>query len=94
MKLGLGTTNGFAIGILRITSKYFEERYNPTNTLDLDSLLLSSILIQIRFWDCSGKMESFFKVTSQWTQPPGKEEIARVFADHDMKVVGPPLEMK
>ena len=42
----------------------------------------------------AGKMESFFKVTSLWTQPPGKEEIAKVFSDHDMKVVGPPLEMK
>ncbi|MBC7390611.1 MAG: cupin domain-containing protein [Opitutaceae bacterium] len=41
----------------------------------------------------AGKMETFFKVTSQWTSPPNKEEIARVFAEHDMKVVGPPLEM-
>ncbi len=26
-----------------------------------------------------------------WTSPPTQEEIKQVFADHDMKVVGPPL---
>jgi quercetin dioxygenase-like cupin family protein len=39
----------------------------------------------------AGKMETFFKVTDKWTSPPTKEEIAKVFEDHDMKVVGPPL---
>ncbi len=39
----------------------------------------------------AGKMEDFFAVSNSWTSPPTKEEIARVFADHDMKVVGPPL---
>jgi quercetin dioxygenase-like cupin family protein len=41
----------------------------------------------------AGKMEAFFKATSQWTSPPTKEEIAKVFADHDMKVVGAPLKV-
>lgn len=40
----------------------------------------------------AGKMESFFQVTDQWTSPPSKEEIAKVFEDHDMKVVGAPLK--
>lgn len=40
----------------------------------------------------AGKMEDFFFVTDQWTSPPTKEEIAKVFADHDMQVVGPPLK--
>lgn len=40
----------------------------------------------------AGKMEAFFQVTDKWTSPPTKEEIAKVFADHDMKVVGPPLQ--
>ena len=40
----------------------------------------------------SGKIEEFFKLTSLWTSPPSKEEIAKVFADHDMVVVGPPLK--
>lgn len=39
----------------------------------------------------AGKMEDFFATTDKWVSPPTKEEIARVFADHDMKVVGPPL---
>ena len=39
----------------------------------------------------AGKMEAFFQATSHWTSPPSSEEISQVFADHDMKVVGPPL---
>jgi quercetin dioxygenase-like cupin family protein len=41
----------------------------------------------------AGKMEAFFKVTDQWTIPPSKAEIDKVFEDHDMKVVGPPLKV-
>jgi quercetin dioxygenase-like cupin family protein len=40
----------------------------------------------------AGKMEAFFQVTDQWTTPPSKEEINKVFEDHEMKVVGPPLK--
>jgi quercetin dioxygenase-like cupin family protein len=39
----------------------------------------------------AGKMEEFFAVTDKWTSPPTKEEIVKVFADHEMQVVGPPL---
>ncbi|MCF3107996.1 cupin domain-containing protein [Niabella sp. CC-SYL272] len=40
----------------------------------------------------AGRMEDFFAATSQWTSTPTKEVIANVFADHGMKVVGPPLK--
>jgi quercetin dioxygenase-like cupin family protein len=40
----------------------------------------------------AGKMEDFFKVTDEWTAPPTKELVAKTFADHDMEVVGPPLQ--
>lgn len=36
----------------------------------------------------AGKMEAFFKTTDKWTALPSKADIAKVFADHDMKVVG------
>lgn len=42
----------------------------------------------------AGKMEAFFAVTDAWTSPPAPGEIARVFQEHDMKVVGPPLSVK
>jgi quercetin dioxygenase-like cupin family protein len=42
----------------------------------------------------AGKMEAFFQVTDQWTSPPSKEEIAKVFEEHDMKVVGAPLKVE
>ncbi|MEO6303027.1 MAG: cupin, partial [Bacteroidia bacterium] len=41
----------------------------------------------------AGKMEEFFAVTDKWTSAPSKEEIAKVFNDHDMQVVGAPLKV-
>ena len=41
----------------------------------------------------AGKMEAFFKVTDAWSSPPSVEEIANIFREHDMKVVGPPLKI-
>lgn len=40
----------------------------------------------------AGAMEGFFRTTDAWQTPPLKEEIARVFAAHGMRVVGPPLK--
>lgn len=40
----------------------------------------------------AGKMEAFFAATDQWTSRPSKAEIAKVFLDHGMKVVGDPLK--
>lgn len=40
----------------------------------------------------SVKMESFFKTIGSLSAPPTPEEGAKIFADHDMKVVGPPLQ--
>jgi quercetin dioxygenase-like cupin family protein len=36
----------------------------------------------------AGKMEAFYEVTDKWTSTPSKEEIEKVFVDHDMKLVG------
>lgn len=41
----------------------------------------------------AGKMEDFFKKTDLWTTPPTKEEIAKVFEESDMIVVGLPLKV-
>ena len=40
----------------------------------------------------AGKMEDFFRTTDAWTLPPSPQEITKVFEDHEMKVVGPPLK--
>lgn len=39
----------------------------------------------------AGDMEGFFRETASWNAPPTKEEVARVFEAHGMRVVGPPL---
>ena len=40
----------------------------------------------------SGKMEDYFRVLGNLTAPPTPEDGAKIFADHDMIVVGPPLQ--
>jgi quercetin dioxygenase-like cupin family protein len=42
----------------------------------------------------AGKMEDFFKVTDSWISQPSNEDIIKVFEEHDMKVVGPPLKIE
>ena len=41
----------------------------------------------------AGKLENFFVTMAALTHEPSQEEIARIFADNDMKVVGPPLKI-
>lgn len=41
----------------------------------------------------AGKMEGFFAATARWATPPDKDEIVKVFAEHGMQVVGPPLRI-
>ncbi|WP_461091767.1 cupin domain-containing protein [Spirosoma gilvum] len=41
----------------------------------------------------AGKLEEFFVVMSSLTKEPTPQEIAKIFADHDMQVVGPPLKV-
>ncbi|NNF19199.1 MAG: cupin domain-containing protein [Flavobacteriaceae bacterium] len=41
----------------------------------------------------AGKMEQFFLTLSGLDHEPGKDEIAKIFLDHEMEVVGPPLEI-
>lgn len=40
----------------------------------------------------SGKMEDFFRTIGNLTSPPTSEQGAKIFTDHDIKVVGPPLQ--
>lgn len=39
----------------------------------------------------SGKMEDYFRKLAAFQGPPTPEEGAKLFSDHGMKVVGPPL---
>ena len=39
----------------------------------------------------SGKMEDFFRTIGALKEPPSPEQGAKIFAEHEMKVVGPPL---
>lgn len=41
----------------------------------------------------AGKMEDFFRANEAMSGPPTPEQGAKLFADHEMKVVGPPLQM-
>lgn len=46
------------------------------------------------FFTPSGKMEDFFRALSGLKGKSSPQEFAKIFADHDMKVVGPPLKIE
>lgn len=41
----------------------------------------------------AGKMEEFFSYMNSLTAPPSDDEMNKIHAAHDMKVVGPPLNV-
>ncbi len=41
----------------------------------------------------AGKMENFFVAVSALDHEPGKEEMAELFVENEMKIVGPPLKI-
>jgi len=45
----------------------------------------------IYFLQPAGKMEEFFSYMNKLKERPSQEEMDRIHAEHDMKVVGPPL---
>jgi quercetin dioxygenase-like cupin family protein len=42
----------------------------------------------------AGKLENFFVTMANMDHEPTPEEVAKIFADNEMKVVGPPLPVK
>jgi hypothetical protein len=42
----------------------------------------------------AGKLEDFFLTMESMEKEPTAEEIAKVFEDNDMKIVGPPLKLE
>ncbi len=46
------------------------------------------------FFQPSGQMEDFFRKAGSFPGEPCPQEGAKLFADHDLKVVGPPLAFK
>ncbi len=47
----------------------------------------------IYFLQPAGKMEEFFSYMNKLTERPSPEEMDRIHAEHQMKVVGPPLTL-
>ena len=41
----------------------------------------------------AGKLENFFITMAALNHEPSQQEIAKIFADNDMEVVGPPLKI-
>lgn len=41
----------------------------------------------------AGKLEEFFVTMAALQKEPTQAEIAKIFADHDMQVIGPPLKV-
>jgi quercetin dioxygenase-like cupin family protein len=55
---------------------------------------LTDIGKMIYFFQSSGKMEDYFRELGKLNGPPSPQIGAKLFSDHDMKVVGPPLSLE
>ena len=42
----------------------------------------------------AGKLEEFFVTMQALDQEPNPAEVAKIFADHEMQVVGPPVKIE
>jgi hypothetical protein len=42
----------------------------------------------------AGLLENFFVTIAALDHQPGQEEIAKIFMDNEMQVVGPPLKLE
>ena len=42
----------------------------------------------------AGKLEEFFVTMAALVKEPTKDQIAKIFSDHEMEVVGPPLKVE
>jgi len=82
----------FQVGEDKHTMKIGDTIFLPRNVQHAFVQLTEKAKIIVSYLP-AGKMEEFFKVTDSWTSPPTKEEVIKVFEDHDMKVVGPPLKI-
>jgi quercetin 2,3-dioxygenase len=77
-----------------------EEKFNlkPGDTIFLPRNVphtfaqLSTLGKMLFFFQPSGKMEDYFRAIAKLTGPPTPEQGAKIFSEHDMKVVGPPLK--
>ena len=80
----------FQIGEEKFQAKAGDTLFLPRNVKHAFAQLTEKGKVIVSYLP-AGKMEDFFAATDLWSAPPTKEEIAKVFADHDMQVVGDPL---
>jgi quercetin dioxygenase-like cupin family protein len=85
-------TYRFVVGnqthILKAGDTIFLPRNIPHTFIQLSSFGKLTYTVQP-----SGKIESFFKTMNSLTKPPTEEEAQKIYLDHDMKIVGPPLSL-
>lgn len=80
----------FAVGeetqILQAGDTIFLPRNIPHSYIQLSSFGKLTYMLQP-----SGKIEEFFRTMNDLAKPPTEEEAEKIYLEHDMKIVGPPL---
>lgn len=82
----------FQVGEDKHTLKIGDTIFLPRNVQHAFVQLTEKAKIIVSYLP-AGKMEEFFKITDSWISPPTNEEVIKVFEEHEMKVVGPPLKI-
>lgn len=71
---------------LKVGDSIFLPRQVPHSWIQLSERGKMTVTLQP-----AGKLEDFFVVMAALKAPPAPEELAQIFAAHDMNVVGPPV---
>jgi quercetin dioxygenase-like cupin family protein len=82
----------FQVGDAHYQMKPGDTIFLPRNVQHAFAQLTESGKVIVSYMP-AGKMEDFFRATDAWTSSPTMIEVEKVFEDHDMKVVGPALQV-
>ncbi len=82
----------FQIGIDKFKAKAGDSIFLPKNVPHAWTQASESGKMVVLFQP-AGKMEEFFLAVSALETEPTKEEMEKMFLDHEMEVVGPPLKI-
>jgi quercetin dioxygenase-like cupin family protein len=82
----------FQVGDLKLRLKSGEYIFLPRKVPHAWTQVSEKGRLTITFQP-AGKMEEFFLTMSHLKEEPTAEEIARIFIENEMKVVGPPLKI-
>lgn len=85
--------------VLRVGEETFElgagdALFAPRNVPHTFTKVSEGRARMILVYQPAGRMEAYFREVTAFTAPPTEAEMERLFREHDMEMVGPPLPVE